>query len=423
MPNPGLVRVIIIEILAGCVVIWYIAFIVLFFKRRESKVIRSCSPKLLFAATLANFLSTCLLLSTIIACLCPNSEEDVLSTAKHRGIALSECTFAPIMFLGYIFRLMQINKILTVSLEKVKSPVTSSIWFKQGIYILILCLLSLLFLAYGIFIACILISSKKKNSYHKYYEDLQYLSTMIIDFLCVFSFAICGLQKHSSEFFFTEVKVETAIFLVTWTLCNGLYNFTIFSLEEKLDKEVRSLSLVLLILVLRNIATFIISFVIPILKDGGKEVFIETEDEDLTEKVEGVLLGNLSCSYFSEFLESLASIEGKNAYRLYIKIKEYEDEIDKDTMKAQRIARRILYKYLKNNNLKIDEITDKVRVNIEQDIDKLDKNLFITLFGIVINKLDEYFALFIQSELYKCLRWDLENRKIILLRVNNAGLA
>ena len=417
------VRTIIIAILAGCVMVWYLIFIILFFKKRNSKVIKSHSSKLLFTATIANFVSTGLLLFVIIACLSKSEKEDFLATAKHIGITMSECSFAPIMFLGYVFRLMQINKILTVSLKDRKSLANDSIWFKQGIYILFLCLLSLLLSAYGAFITYSLIIVKTPNNHdHKFYEDLLFMSTVSIDFLCTFSFALCGLEKHSSEFFFAKIKLETAIFLTTWTLCNGLYNIFVFIFKNDLDEDVTYLSAVLLILILRNIATFFISFVLPILKDGNKEVFTEVEDEDLIEKVEGVLLGNLSCTYFSEFLKSLASVEGIHAYSLYMKIKEYEDEVDKDITKAKTIAIFIVEKYLKNDTLKIDEITDKVKTAIENDVEKLDKNLFITLFGIIINKLDEYFALFIQSELYKCLCWDLENRKIILHRLSNAGL-
>eukprot|EP00826_Nyctotherus_ovalis_P056496 TRINITY_DN7640_c0_g1_i5.p2 TRINITY_DN7640_c0_g1~~TRINITY_DN7640_c0_g1_i5.p2 ORF type:complete len:179 (+),score=61.52 TRINITY_DN7640_c0_g1_i5:338-874(+) len=177
-----------------------------------------------------------------------------------------------------------------------------------------------------------------------------------------------------------------------------------------------------MILILRNMVTFTISFVDPVLRDGNKEVFAEVEDEELTEKVEGVLLGNLSCAYFAEFLKSFASIEGMNAYNLYLMIKEYEEEVDKDLTKARTKASQIVMSYLKKDSLRIEEITDKVRENIERDLERLDRNLFITLFGIVINKLEEYYVIFRQSELYKCLRWDLENRKVILQRLNYAGL-
>ncbi len=223
------------------------------------------------------------------------------------------------------------------------------------------------------------------------------------------------------------MNCELVVVVSTWILSNGVYFGLLFQHEQGSDNL--SASMYFFVLVVRNVIVVIASIVVPVLTSHKGDLVPYGETRECVESVELALSTELPYQFFSEFILNTAGTPGINVLTLYTQIKLYEacPEGPERQQELFGLANSINSDFiLPNAPLAIPDIPPQVRTVISrkfQDLaPNLNKHLFDSLYGVIINKLQDYFEQFKKSEEYKQLLQALRINEIIFERLSRAGL-
>jgi len=424
-----IIKQISISLLALFLIAGYIFFFVQLLRRKDIQPIKSKSYKLLLICLIGNFCSLIVILGTIISTLQENSQDAKISA--HIGIILSEIVCAPIMFISYIARAIQLSKIYNISTEE-DLEITRSNWFSQMSYLKMIVGIFLVSAAGGAWLTYSSATSIMLGQHHGF-DSVLIVTSMTINFLGAFLFAVYGMRTISERRNDIEMKTEIISLVTFWTCCSCGFHFLMIheNDQQNIRDSTETIVIVLssIIILLRNLVSFIISIVYPVLHTSNSKIIPYGETRDCTSNVEITLATELPFIYFSYFIESVAGNNGKYLVTCYTQLKLYEDLVEKGDaqQEAYAMASEIERNYLKEESeMKIEGIPIEIMKNLEKKLCNLkvnlDKHLYDPLYGFILNKLQEYYVAFKQSEVFKELCCELRNNEIIYERLLNAEL-
>ena len=156
----------------------------------------------------------------------------------------------------------------------------------------------------------------------------------------------------------------------------------------------------------------------------GKKKFTSYKDGILCSRNLEILLEKKICrENFLKFIEKQKKHEGNTLIFLYRKIQKFERSIDD---KKENYSQKIFY-YAQNilNEFRNTQICDtELYKSIAKKYHNMEisKNLFDPIYGIVINKLNEFYVDFMNSKEFIELDRILFTNKVIYERCQNANL-
>ena len=419
--------------LCGFLLFWYILFFVLFVKSAGTQMVKSKSPKLLLMSTIGNFTSFLVISATIILVTLknePHFQERTMNSSDaikemdkiaNIGLILSEIIFAPLMFYSHMFRIIQLKNIFEITDDISKAATTKSKWFRQGIYFIFDLLLFAATVVFGSF----LIS-------HEFLlcpisPEWLNIILMTLSFILIFLVSIFGVSLISNVKYLTEVRAELTSLVAIWTISNAMSSYLSIEFETDTDRRLLTVSIPLIILLVRNMVSFIIVLVIPLLNTSKEKVIPFGETRESANSLNMILASELSFKYFFDFIDMLDTANGSKLTALYIEIKLYEEAIA-DMMNV-RLAREkvkgIIKDFLTENGKNwISDIPIKVKEDIKEKFEANgpDTRLFNDLYNHIEATLQKYFEAFQKAESYKKLIKELEYNEILYGRLVNADL-
>ncbi len=263
-----------------------------------------------------------------------------------------------------------------------------------------------------------------------YSDSILVMTIMTLNFLGCFLFAVFGLRASPPRQREVEMKGEVLALVVFWTCCTmGFSYLMMYGQEKKLLRQQLLMVGLMSIILLRDIMSFIISIVTPVLKNPQGKIIPYGETRECVNNVEIALATELPFMYFARYVELVAGEKGRNLITLYTQIKLYEDEAENNTNQEDvyDMATAIQQEYVQANApARLDDVPTEVTESLTRKFDSLrnylDKHLFDSLYGIVINKLQEYFVAFQKSELHRHLYDELKCNEIVYDRLVYAEL-
>ena len=417
-----------IELAAICgiavfIITIYSIFVLMFTKSSRSPQIKPKSPLIVLVSTVGNALSLLVIGIMIIASIF--SDANYYYYIMNTCISLSETVFSPLMYYSYLFRIIQLTRIFHIPNLPHEKMDTSSKWFKQKVYVVIAGII----FSISLVICSILIHICLYESFYNYFfHPFIIFTTLTINFIFLFLLSISAILVLSNRMYTDKIKIEVVSLVSFWICCNfgSYYLIMLINDIDYIKSAFLELILPELIMLLRNMITFMLSIMAPVMQYRAERITPFGETRECVNNVEMALCSELPFIYFFEFIESLDGIHGKNVINVYIEIKLYEDAIinnDMDT--ANQIVEEILADYLDEmGEYRVQEIPAKIKKLIKSNA-KSNKNnlhLFDRLNNVIMLKLENYFTLFKNSILYKCLYRELRNTEVIYERLLNSEL-
>jgi len=250
---------------------------------------------------------------------------------------------------------------------------------------------------------------------------------MTLSFIFIFLVSIFGVSLISNVKYLTEVRAELTSLVAIWTISNAIFNYLSMSLEEDISKRLSTVRTPLIILLVRNMVSFIIVLVIPLLNTNKEKVIPFGETRESANSLNMILASELSFKYFFDFIAMLDTANGSKLTALYIEIKLYEEVIE-DMMNitlGREKVKGIIKDFLTEDGKNwISDIPIKVKKDIKErfEANGPDKRLFNDLHNHIEAILQKYFEAFQKAELYKKLIKELEHNEILYGRLVNANL-
>eukprot|EP00826_Nyctotherus_ovalis_P017237 TRINITY_DN15063_c0_g2_i5.p1 TRINITY_DN15063_c0_g2~~TRINITY_DN15063_c0_g2_i5.p1 ORF type:complete len:423 (+),score=116.55 TRINITY_DN15063_c0_g2_i5:152-1420(+) len=407
--------------ITGFLLTLYAIFIIMFLKNANTPQIKPKAPKILLTSAVGNVLS--LFAATVLMICSIFRHHQNYYYVSNVCIGVSEGVCAPLMLYSYLFRIIQLKRIFTISNEEHKRAITNSLWFKQKTYIII---------AGGIFgLSLILISvlishclNDKDNEYE--FHPLLIAVTMTVNFVCTFLSSLNGIMVLMSEMYSTKIKTEVLFLVSFWASCAFAFYLLILRLNETnyIKHELFTIAVPPGILIIRSLVSFILSIMAPVMQYHVEVITPFGETRECVSSVEMALSSELPFLYFFEFIESVDGANGKSVINLYIEIKLYEDMV-MNAEDGSKAAKEILRDYLEpTGESSVKGIPEKVKDMTKTRISsgEMEVHLFDRVYSVVMLKLEKYFVLFKNSLLYKSLLRELKNTEIIYERLINSEL-
>lgn len=183
------------------------------------------------------------------------------------------------------------------------------------------------------------------------------------------------------------------------------------------------------IILLRNIGSFFISIILPIMKSKEEIMIPYGETRECISNVELTLSTVLPFKYFSAYIENYPVADAKNILALYTEIKLYESKAETEEYEEMSFdkATNIINDFIRpDGKLKVREIPEEVcellNKKFENLRENLNKHLFDSVYGIVINSLQGMFSSFKKTGFFKQLCMELRENEIIYERLVRSQL-
>lgn len=410
--------------LTGFLLFWYVLFFWMLARNSDTQIIKSKSPRLLLMSIAGNFLSFLALAATLILATLQNASlftQNSIKGIANTGIILTEAIFAPLMFYSHMFRMLQLKNIFEIADDVGENTLTKSKWFRQGVYFIF----NWILLAVTTLLACWLI-------YHYTTAEIIFpdsLTTILmsLSFIFIFAVSVFGVTLISSVKYFTEVRAELTSLVTIWTAFNAVFNYLVICFDADMNRRLHTVSIPLIVLLVRNMVSFIVVLVIPLLDRKKEKVIPFGETQASVSGLEMILASEMCFKCFFDFIAILDKDNGANITALYIQMRLYEEIInDKVNMvKGREMIQGIMHDFLtKGGRHWINDIPAEVKKDMEERLGDsgLDARLIGGLYNYVLPRLQKYFEAFKNADLYAKLQKELKHNEIVYERLVNGNL-